>query len=43
MRREKIHWGIIGCGRIAGLFAESLRIVEDAHLLAVASRREAKA
>lgn len=43
MRREKIHWGIIGCGRMAGLFAESLRIVEDAHLLAVASRTERKA
>lgn len=35
---QKIKWAILGCGRIAGKFASDLRLVEDAELLAVASR-----
>lgn len=37
---EKIKWGILGCGRIAGKFASDLKLVEDAELIAVASRRQ---
>ncbi|MBN1651101.1 MAG: Gfo/Idh/MocA family oxidoreductase [Bacteroidales bacterium] len=33
-----INWGIIGLGKIAHKFAEDLQLVEDANLLAVASR-----
>ncbi len=40
---RKIRWGILGCGNIANKFAEDLRWVEDAELLAVASRDEKKA
>jgi predicted dehydrogenase len=32
------RWGILGTGRIAGLFAEDIRTVEGAELTAVASR-----
>lgn len=35
---EKIRWGILGTGRIAGVFAEGLRAVDDAELVAVGSR-----
>lgn len=38
MKTEKIKWGIIGLGKIAGKFATSLKEVEDAELFAVASR-----
>jgi predicted dehydrogenase len=40
---RKIRWGILGCGNIANKFAEDLRWVEDAELLAVGSRDEKKA
>src|SRR3954451_10574933 len=35
---SKIRWGILGTGRIAGVFAEGLRSAEDAELVAVGSR-----
>ncbi len=35
---EKIRWGILGCGKIAGKFASDLRLVKDSELVAVASR-----
>lgn len=38
MKAEKIKWGIIGPGKIAGKFATSLKEVKDAELYAVASR-----
>ena len=40
---NKIKWGILGCGRIAGKFASDLKLVEDAELIAVASRNQEKA
>jgi predicted dehydrogenase len=40
---EKIRWGILGCGKIATKFASDLRLVEDAKLMAVASRDHGKA
>lgn len=39
----KIRWGILACGRIARKFAADLQIVEDAELIAIASRDKAKA
>jgi len=43
MCKKFFKWGIIGCGKIAGQFAESLKILSDARLYAVASRSEEKA
>lgn len=40
---EKIRWGILGCGKIAHKFASDLRLVEDAELIAVASRDHQRA
>ncbi len=40
---EKIKWGIMGIGGIAHSFAEGLRFVEDAELIAVGSRDAEKA
>ncbi len=34
----KIKWGILACGRIAKKFAADLKLVDDAELVAVASR-----
>jgi len=40
---KKIRWGILGCGRIAGKFADDLRLIEDAECLAAGSRSLEKA
>lgn len=40
---DKIKWGIIGCGNIAGKFTEGLKTLQDAELTAVASRTPGKA
>lgn len=43
MSHKKINWGVIGAGRIAGKFADSLVVLPEAKLLAVASRSIDKA
>lgn len=40
---NKIRWGILGCGRIAIKFADDLKLVKDAELVAVAARDDARA
>jgi len=40
MNGTKIRWGILGCGRIARKFASDLLLVEDAELIAAASRNK---
>jgi predicted dehydrogenase len=39
----KLRWGILGTGRIAGEFAEGLKALQDAELVAVGSRTQATA
>ncbi|MCD9017444.1 Gfo/Idh/MocA family protein [Parachryseolinea silvisoli] len=41
--REKIRWGILGCGKIAHKFANDLKLVDDAALAAVAARDDVRA
>lgn len=41
--KKKVKWGIIGCGKIAGKFAEDLKSVDNAELYGVASRDREKA
>ncbi len=38
-----INWGILGCGAIAGKFADALQVIPDAQLYAVASQSETRA
>lgn len=38
-----MNWGIIGCGLIAGEFAESLEVLDGAEIVACASRTQGKA
>jgi len=40
---KKIHWGILGCGKIARKFAADLKLVEDAELIAVGAREQSTA
>ncbi len=40
---KKIKWGIVGCGNIANKFASDLALIDDAELVAVASRSMDKA
>ena len=40
---NKIKWGIIGCGNIANKFCSDLTLIEDALIVAVASRSSEKA
>lgn len=41
--RESVHWGIVATGQMAASFAEGLRQVADAALVAVASRDQRRA
>ena len=43
MEIQKIKWGIIGLGNIANQFATDLQLLEDAEIVAVASRNSANA
>ena len=40
---DRVRWGIIGAGRIAGKMAAALKLIPDAELLAVGSRTQEKA
>ena len=35
MTKQKFHFGIIGCGAIAGVHAQAIAAMEDAHLESV--------
>ncbi len=37
MTPQPVRWGILSTGRIAGVFAEALQSIDDAHLVAVGS------
>ena len=43
MKMKKINWGIMGAGRIAGVFSAALRACQEANLYAVGSRSLEKA
>jgi len=43
MENKTIKWGILGTGRIAGVFATALRVVPNSELYAVGSRTQDKA
>jgi len=43
LNSRRIRWGILGCGNIANKFAIDLKWVEDAELVAVASRDRQRA
>lgn len=43
MNKDKIRWGILSTGRIAHRFAEAIKAMEDAELVAVGSRTMDKA
>jgi len=43
MLRHRVGWGIVGTGRVAGIFASDIRALSGAELLAVASRTEENA
>ncbi len=43
MENRKIKWGILGTGRIAGVLATALQVVENSELYAVGSRSQEKA
>lgn len=42
-RYERVRWGILGTGRIAGIFATGLAALPDAEIVAVGSRTAEKA
>ncbi|MCP4177506.1 MAG: Gfo/Idh/MocA family oxidoreductase [bacterium] len=43
VKTTKINWGILGTGTVANNFVEDLGVLEDAHILAVGSRKNESA